>query len=92
MGNIHQFYIYDCVFNSTDLTFEQEAIIGIVQLIQETCIKMCTPEYSLNQIYRKMMAVIEEYIQALGFMDTKLEGQVNGVRSELSLYCQTFCV
>ncbi|XP_048777069.1 xaa-Pro aminopeptidase 3-like isoform X2 [Ostrea edulis] len=66
------------VINIADMTFEQEAIIGIVQLIQETCIKMCTPEYSLNEIYRKMMAVLGEYVQTLGFMDTKLEGQFNG--------------
>lgn len=35
---------------------------------------MCTPEYSLNDIYRRMMTIIGEYLQVMGFLDLKLEG------------------
>ncbi|XP_062597488.1 xaa-Pro aminopeptidase 3-like [Saccostrea cucullata] len=63
------------VLNISDLTFEQETIIGVVQLIQDTCIKMCTPEYSINDIYRKMMKIVGEYVQVLGPMDLAVKGK-----------------
>lgn len=62
------------VLRFSSLSYEQEFIIGIVQLVQEACIQMCTPQYSLNDIYRRMMTVIGEYLQVMGFLDLKLEG------------------
>lgn len=36
---------------------------------------MCTPQYSLNDIYRRMITIIGEYLQVMGFLDLKLEGK-----------------
>lgn len=63
------------VLNFSNLTYEQKVIIGLVQLVQEACIQMCTPQYSLNDIYRRMITIIGEYLQVMGFLDLKLEGK-----------------
>lgn len=36
---------------------------------------MCTPQFSLNDIYRRMITIIGEYLQVMGFLDLKLEGK-----------------
>ena len=65
-------YIY---YILAGLTYEQEFVIGIVQLVQEACISMCTPENSLNDIYDKMMRIIGECVQVMGFLDHNLNGK-----------------